>query len=188
MKQKLIPQNIDMIEKVGVTEVVTACAGCHQTLTNDYPKVYGKLPFNVMHISQFLSRLNQDGRLEFKRKVHRKIDREITYHDPCHLGRHSGVFEEPRNLLKALPGIIFNEMPRNRMSSRCCGAGGGFKIAFNDKATTIGSKRVLEAVETHADMIITTCPFCKTNLLEGAFKLENELKTYDLVELIINRI
>jgi Fe-S oxidoreductase len=184
VKQKLIPQNIDMIEKVGVTEVVTACAGCHQTLTNDYPKVAGPLPFKVMHISQYINRLILEDILVLENKIDKEI--KVTYHDPCHLGRHTGVFEAPRKVLTAIPGVVFSEMRRNRMGSRCCGAGGGFKIAFNDKATTIGSKRVLEAIETNAELIITTCPFCKTNLLDGAEKLENGLKTYDLVELIID--
>jgi heterodisulfide reductase subunit D len=184
VKQKLIPQNIDMIEKAGVTEVVTACAGCHQTLTNDYPKVAGPLPFKVMHISQYINRLILEDILVLENKIDKEI--KVTYHDPCHLGRHTGVFEAPRKVLTAIPGVVFSEMRRNRMGSRCCGAGGGFKIAFNDKATTIGSKRVLEAIETNAELIITTCPFCKTNLLDGAEKLENGLKTYDLVELIID--
>jgi Fe-S oxidoreductase len=184
VKQDLIPQNIEMMEKVGVSEVVTACAGCHQTLTNDYPKVAGPLPFKVLHISQYINRLLQEDKLEFKKNLDKEI--KVTYHDPCHLGRHTGVFEAPRKVLTSIPGVKFEEMPRNRMGSRCCGAGGGFKIAFNDKATIIGSKRVSEAIETQAESIITTCPFCKTNLLDGANKLENGIKTYDLVELLLD--
>jgi Fe-S oxidoreductase len=184
VKQELIPQNIEMMEKVGVDEVVTACAGCHQTLTNDYPSIYGSLPFKVMHISQYINRLIQENKLKFNKRV----EREVTYHDPCHLGRHSGIFEAPRKVLMALPGVMFDEMPRNRMGSRCCGAGGGFKIAFNEKATVIGSKRVFEALETGAKSIITTCPFCKTNLLDGASMIKNGLKTYDLVELALEAL
>jgi Fe-S oxidoreductase len=180
VKDELMPQNIENIEKVGVETVVTACSGCFQTLTNDYPRVLGPLPFEVLHISQYVERLMKEGRINFKSRIEKKV----TYHDPCHLGRHVGVFDEPRNLLMSIPGIEFVEMPRIKMASRCCGAGGGFKIAFNDKATTIGSKRVHEAIDTQAESIITCCPFCKTNLLHGADKLENGIKTMDLMELI----
>jgi Fe-S oxidoreductase len=184
VKQELIPQNIENIEKTGVTEVVTACSGCFQTLKNDYPEIIGKLPFELLHISQFIERLVSEGKLEFKKR----IQRTVTYHDPCHLGRHSGVFDEPRNVLGDIPGVELIEIPRTRMASRCCGAGGGFKIGFNEKATTIGSKRVLEAKTTGADVIITTCPFCKTNLLDGANKIGDDLKTYDLVELALEAL
>ncbi len=112
----------------------------------------------------------------------------VTYHDPCHLGRHVGVFDEPRNILSKIPGVEFVEMRRIQMKSQCCGAGGGFKIAFNEKATVIGSKRVKEAMNTNPDCIITCCPFCKTNLLHGAECLDSDLKTYDLMELLLKAI
>ena len=184
VKEELMPQNVDNIEKLGVSEIVTACSGCFQTLTNDYPRELGPLPFKVLHISQYVERLLNEGRLEFKGKVENKV----TYHDPCHLGRHVGVFEEPRRLLSRIPGIDFVEMRRIKMKSQCCGAGGGFKIAFNEKATTIGSKRVAEAMQTEADFIITCCPFCKTNLLHGGEIIENGLKTYDLMEVILKAL
>ncbi|UCF07788.1 MAG: (Fe-S)-binding protein [Thermoplasmata archaeon] len=181
VKEELVPQNVERMNDVGVEEVVTACSGCFNTITNDYPKIHGKLPFVILHISQFLERLLSEGRIELKRPLNRRV----TYHDPCHLGRHVGVFEEPRNVLSSLPGVEFVEMRRIRMQSRCCGAGGGFKIAYNDKATTIGSKRVKEAMETEAGSIVTTCPFCKTNLNHGAEAMGADLRTYDLVELTL---
>jgi len=184
VKEELMPQNIENMEKVGVDEIVTACSGCFQTLTNDYPRVVGPLPFKVLHISQYVERLLDEGRLEFKNKLERKV----TYHDPCHLGRHVGVFEEPRRVLESIPGVQLIEMPRNRIGSRCCGAGGGFKIAFNDKATTIASKRVNEAIDTGAECIITTCPFCKTNLTHGADIFKNGIRTFDLMELALKAL
>jgi Fe-S oxidoreductase len=183
-KNELIPQNIDLMQNVGVEEVVTACSGCFQTFTNDYPRELGKLPFKVLHISQYLERLINEGRLEFTKKVSKKV----TYHDPCHLGRHTGVFEAPRNVLKKIPGLEFEEMLRHHIQSKCCGAGGGFKIAFNEQATTIASKRVNEAMDTGADCIITCCPFCKSNLLDGADSVEGGLKTMDLMELVLETI
>jgi Fe-S oxidoreductase len=184
VREELMPQNVQNIERLGVKEVVTACSGCFQTLTNDYPRVMGDLPFKVLHISQYVERLLQEGRLQ----LNTKVDTRVTYHDPCHLGRHVGVFEEPRNILSKIPGVEFVEMRQIKMRSRCCGAGGGFKIAFNEKATTIGSKRVKEAVKTEPDSIITCCPFCKTNLLHGAESLDMGIKTYDLMELLLKAL
>lgn len=184
VKEELMPQNVENMDKVGIETVVTACSGCFQTLTNDYPRVLGPLPFEVLHISQYVERLLNESRIEFENSMERKV----TYHDPCHLGRHVGVFEEPRRVLESIPGVQFIEMPRNRMGSRCCGAGGGFKIAFNDKATTIASKRVNEAIDTGADCIITTCPFCKTNLTHGADKIKNGIRTFDLMELALKAL
>ncbi|UCE37332.1 MAG: (Fe-S)-binding protein [Thermoplasmata archaeon] len=184
VKEELVPQNIENIKKSECEIVVTACSGCFQTITNDYPRIHGPLPFELLHISQYLKRLLDEGKIEFKNSV----NRILTYHDPCHLGRHVGVFEEPRRVLESIPGVHFVEMPRNNMNSRCCGAGGGFKIAFNDKATRIGSKRVKEATETGAEGIITTCPFCKTNLLHGSEEVEGGIKTMDLMELALEAI
>jgi Fe-S oxidoreductase len=184
VKNELIPQNVENMEKIGVEEVVTACSGCFQTLTNDYPRVLGKLPFKVLHISQYVDRLLREDRIEFKKEVNQKV----TYHDPCHLGRHVGVFDEPRRVLAQIPGIELIEMRRIRMKSQCCGAGGGFKIAFNEKATTIGSKRVMEALKTETDCIITCCPFCKTNLIHGADSIDSEIQTFDLMEFVSKAI
>jgi Fe-S oxidoreductase len=184
VKEELIPQNVENIKDTGVKTVITACSGCFQTLTNDYPSVVGPLPFEVLHISQFINRLKDEDRIRFEKKIERKV----TYHDPCHLGRHSGVFDEPRKLLTSIPGIDFVEMFRNRNGSRCCGAGGGFKIAFNDKAVTIASKRVKEAVEIGSRQIVTTCPFCKTNLLHGSDMIEGGLDTIDLMELVLEAL
>jgi Fe-S oxidoreductase len=184
VKNELMPQNVENIKRLGIREVVTACSGCFQTLTNDYPRVLGELPFKVLHISQYVERLLTQGRLELKNEVPVRV----TYHDPCHLGRHVGVFDEPRKILSKIPGVEFEEMRRIKMRSQCCGAGGGFKIAFNEKATKIGSKRVLEALNTEPDCIITCCPFCKTNLLHGADGLDSDIKTYDLMELLLKTL
>jgi Fe-S oxidoreductase len=184
VKEELMPQNVENMEKLGVKEVVTACSGCFQTLSNDYPRVLGKLPFKILHISQYIEQLLDEGRIEFKKD----LNMNVTYHDPCHLGRHVGVFDEPRRVLSHIPGVQLTEMRRIRMRSQCCGAGGGFKIAFNEKATTIGGKRVKEALKSDPDCIVTCCPFCKTNLNHGAQSIESPLRTYDLMELVSKTI
>lgn len=180
IKKEYMEHNLNEIKKRGVDIVVTACAGCYNTLKNDYPKVVGELPFKLYHLSEYLELLIQNDALTFTKH----IDKKVTYHDPCHLGRHGGVYEAPREVLKSIPGIELIEMPGNREMSQCCGAGGGFKMAFNDTAVDIAVKRVKEAKATGAELIITPCPFCVVNLNAGAKKANIQLKTIDLMQLV----
>jgi len=161
--------------------MVTTCAGCYKTTMNDYGRFYSNPTFEVYHFAQYVQKMIKEKRLKFTNGIKAKI----TYHDPCHLGRHGGVFEPPREVLKAIPGVELVEMPRNRMSSRCCGAGGGYKSAFNDFAVNIAAERVKEAIDTGAEIIATSCPFCVLNLDQGAKKLGADIKVKDISELLL---
>ncbi len=172
---------IEAIEKRGAKSMVTTCAGCYKTTTTDYGKYYSKPTFPVYHLSQFVNKLIKEKKLKFTREIKAKV----TYHDPCHLGRHSGEYEAPREVLSKIPGITLVEMPRNRKASRCCGAGGGYKSAFNDMAVNIGAGRVKEAEETGAEILVTTCPFCVVNLAAGAKSIGSKIKVMDLSELLL---
>lgn len=180
IKEEYIQHNNREVERRGVKELVTACAGCYKTIKENYPALVGYRPFEVYHISEYIWRLIQEKKLKFTKEFNKKV----VYHDPCHLGRHAGVFDEPRNVLKKIPGLELLEMPRNREKSHCCGAGGGFKIAFGEQAVNIAVGRVQEAVETGAELIVTPCPFCVVNLNAGAKKAGLDIKTMDLVELV----
>jgi len=182
IKNEYAQHNVDEIVKRGAKIVTTACAGCCNTLKNNYPKILGELPFKVYHISELIEKLIDDGRLKFTKPV----NKTITYHDPCHLGRHAGVYDAPRNILKSIPGVKLIEMPRNREKARCCGAGAGFKIAYNPKAEDIAVDRVKEAKATGAELIVTPCPFCVVNLNAGAKKGEIPLKTVDLMQFLLD--
>jgi len=173
--------NIRQTEKMGAKAMVTACAGCFKTTTHDYGRFYSNPSFEVFHFSQYAQKLIKEKKLKFTNEIKVKV----TYHDPCHLGRHSGVFEAPREVMKAIPGLELVEMGRNRMSSQCCGAGGGYKSQFNEFAVNIAAKRVKEAMETGAERIITTCPFCVLNLQAGAKQLGANIKVMDLAELLV---
>jgi len=180
IKNEYAAHNVEVIKAKNPEAVVTACAGCFNTLKNNYPKIVGKLPFKVYHISEYLEFLVNDGRLYF----HNGTKKQVTYHDPCHLGRHGKVFNAPRNVIQSIPGIELIEMERNRRQSRCCGAGGGFKIAFNDIAENIAVDRVQEAKETGAEMIVTPCPFCVVNLNAGAKRGNIPMKAMDLLQFV----
>jgi Fe-S oxidoreductase len=184
IKKEYAKHNVSVIEKRNVDTVVTACAGCFNTLKNNYPGIVGELPFQVFHISEYIDMLVQDGRLHFNAEVAKKI----TYHDPCHLGRHGKVFESPRNVLNSIPGVEIVEMERNKTRSRCCGAGGGFKIAFNDIAEDIAVDRVREAKSTEAELIVTPCPFCVVNLNAGAKKADIPIKAMDLLQFVTSAL
>ncbi|OPY28212.1 MAG: CoB--CoM heterodisulfide reductase iron-sulfur subunit D [Methanomassiliicoccales archaeon PtaU1.Bin030] len=173
--------NIRAVEKRGAKAMVTTCAGCYKTTSTDYGKYFSNPTFPVYHFSQFVNKLIKEKKLKFTKEVKAKI----TYHDPCHLGRHGGVFEEPREVLKKIPGVELVEMPRNRMGSRCCGAGGGYKSGFNQLAVNIAAERVKEAVATGADILVTTCPFCVLNLQAGAKQIGASIKVLDISELLL---
>jgi Fe-S oxidoreductase len=174
--------NIRAVEKRGAQAMVTTCAGCFKTTSTDYGKYFSNPSFPVYHFSQFVNRLIKEKKLKFTKDIKAKI----TYHDPCHLGRHGGVFEDPREVLKKIPGVELVEMPRNRMGSRCCGAGGGYKSGYNQLAVNIAAERVKEAIATGADILVTTCPFCVLNLQAGAKQIGADIKVLDISELLLD--
>ena len=175
----------DLMKASDASVMITACAGCMATTKRDHTKALGgNLGYEVMHVSEYAAKLIDEGRLKFNRTVSRKV----TYHDPCHLGRHAGVFDAPRKVIEAIPGIELVEMPRSREVSRCCGAGAGFKAQFNEYAVNIGADRVQEAIDTGAEQIITTCPFCAVNLNAGAKQLGVRMPTIDLMQLVLETL
>ena len=126
LARDLATQNVDAIKNAGAKIVITHCAGCYKTLKNDYVNFFGELPFKILHVTEFFEQLIRNGKLKFENEVN-KI---VTYHDPCHLGRNSKVYDAPRNILREISGLKFIEMKRNKANAMCCGAGGGVKSSF----------------------------------------------------------
>ncbi|UCE91171.1 MAG: 4Fe-4S dicluster domain-containing protein [Methanobacteriota archaeon] len=180
----LVKHNLWEIEKRGIDTVVTACAGCFMTLSHNYPMYAGMHDFKLYHMTQFIDRLISQKKLTLKKPLAGRV----AYHDPCHIGRHFGIFEEPRRVLKAFPESRYLEMPRNRLDSLCCGAGGGFKIQFNDRAEHIASLRVEEAKSVGADMLVSACPFCVTNLSHGARRAGIDMPVAEMVSLVADSV
>ena len=168
-------------DALGAKDMVMSCSGCYKTVSSNYVEYYGKPGQNVYHITQYVDKLISARKLP----LNNEFNARVTYHDPCHLGRHSKVYEEPRNILKKIKGIDFVEMEKNRENSRCCGAGGGYKSAFNDFAVNIAAERIRDAEAVGAEVIATACPFCVLNLKHGAKKIGSKVKVMDITEILL---
>jgi heterodisulfide reductase subunit D len=177
--ERLFRENIEQFNDLGIETLISSCSGCFKTIKQDYPKV-GKLNFEVLHTVEFLTRLLDRNKLNFKYPVHKKI----TYHDPCHLGRATHVFDAPRRIMNAIPGLELVEMPRNRHYSRCCGAGGGLKAGYPDVQNKMAQRRVQEAEETGAEYLVSCCPFCFQGLQVGINALGSPIKMIDMSALV----
>ncbi len=154
--KKLAEYNVNLFKEAGVNLVICSCAEDYRTMAIDYKELFGELPFDVMHITQFLAQELEQGRLIFDREY----TKNVTYHDPCRLGRHMGEYDAPRKLLKAMEkvGVKFTEMERIRETSLCCGVS-AFNYC-NDFSKAIRFDRLKEA-ETTADCLVTTCSKCQ---------------------------
>lgn len=172
--------NISQIQKTGASKVITSCAGCYRTLMKDFEKFGESYEFEVYHSLELVKKLLDEGNLKFKSSY----DKRVTYHDPCHLGRHMGIYELPREIYKQIPGLKLVEMRRNRNFAWCCGAGGGVKIGYPDWSIEISKERLEEAKETGAEIVTSTCPFCKTNLSDANQKYDFEFQVLDLMEIL----
>lgn len=161
--EEQIRRNTDVLKG---EKIITSCAGCYKTLKDDYEGL------DVIHISQLLDKLIKEGKIKISKK-----DFDVTYHDSCHLGRHGGVFDEPREVIKSVANLI--EMENNRESSLCCGAGGGVKSAYPEIANQMAELRINQAKQTGCSTLVTPCPFCKLNL-------ENDdMEVLDLTEFLV---
>jgi len=175
--------NIDAFAKYGITEVVTGCPHGFHAFRNDYPRLGpGAAGRSVLHVSQVLEKLLAERSISLESRG----ERVVTYHDPCFLGRRNGVYDAPRNVLAAIPGVRLVEMERSRERSLCCGGGGGRMWVEAGEGEKIAEVRVREAASTGAGTIVTACPFCFSNL-DDAVKtagFEGRIAVKDLTELV----
>ncbi|MFW9951949.1 MAG: (Fe-S)-binding protein, partial [Candidatus Thorarchaeota archaeon] len=186
-----ISHNVETFKNLGAKTIFTACAGCYRTWKKDYPELLGEeLPFEVKHITEILVELLRNNQIPFKSFEGEPI--KVTYHDPCHLGRHMGMYDIPRQLISKIPGIELVEMKRIKQNAWCCGAGGGVKSEFPELALNIAKERIKEAIETEASILTTSCPFCIGNLTDAYNSLDindkQKIKIIDILDLIAQRI
>lgn len=183
--KELAQQAVEQIEETGAKRVVFSCPGCYRMFKKEYPRLLKHLPFEAIHTSELYEELLDEGRLVFKKNLRFRI----TYHDPCHLGRHMGVYEAPRRTLAQIPGLKVVEMTRSRQYAFCCGAGGGnLPQAFPEISACIAIKRMKEAEETGARMIVSACPACSSNLMQAKSRTRSTLEMKDMAEVMVEAL
>jgi Fe-S oxidoreductase len=178
--QMLAQQNIETLNSHHVRKIVTHCPHCFNTLKNEYPQFGGN--FEVIHHSQLIARLLQEGRLAPSQAYTEKV----TFHDACYLGRHNGVFAEPRQTLNAIPGMQLQEMRWNQRQGLCCGAGGGHAFMEVNIGRRVNHIRTEQAMDTGAAVVATGCPFCMQMFEDGikAKGVEETMRVHDIAEIV----
>ena len=177
-------QNINSLNNYNVTDIVTTCPHCFNTLKNEYPELGGK--YNVFHHSQFLKRLLLSGKLKVEGEKFK--GKKITYHDPCYLGRANNEYKAPRDLIEKLQANLL-EMKNSKSNGLCCGAGGAQMFKEPEKGNKdINILRTEQALDTNPDIIAAACPFCNTMMTDGVKNKEKEkdVSVMDIAELIAN--
>ena len=177
--EALAEENIKRFNELGIKTLVTPCPHGYYTFKFRYSKV-GELNFEVLHFSQYLKWLIDNGRIELG-EVSSQV---VTYSDPCNLGRWAGEYEAPREVLKGVRGIEFREMERNRDQAWCCGAGGGVLAAYPDFATWTAEERVAEAESSGCSVLVTACPWCEYNLEDGIERRRSKIKLFNIAEVV----
>jgi Fe-S oxidoreductase len=174
-------ENIEVFKNYGIKEIITSCPHCYNTLKNEYP-VYGG-EFKVIHYTELLADLIRQGKL----KLTKDLSASVTFHDPCYLSRYNQVYSEPRRILENIPKATFKEMERSKTTTFCCGGGGGHMWIEEQHGTTkINHVRMDQVLETGADTVATSCPYCLQMLEEGIEQkgAKDSLKAKDLAELV----
>lgn len=213
LARELAEHNVEEIKKSGAKTVITGSAECYKSLKVDFPRLLGKstedMPYTPLHITEYVDKLMQDGKLAFKKNIKMKV----TYHDPCNLGRLSepwqewvpnyvrvipigkvwrrgdrGIYDPPRNILKGIPGMELVEMERSRSNAWCAGSCGGVEAAYPDFALWTAGERIEEAQATGADAIVTGSPDAKELLTRAVKAKKAKMKVYDITEIILKAI
>ncbi|MFC2163865.1 heterodisulfide reductase-related iron-sulfur binding cluster [Acidobacteriota bacterium] len=182
--QSLAEMNIETFNRYKIKNILTTCPHCHNTLKNEY----AQLGFNaeVIHHTEFLQRSLAEGQLKLKHP----LAKTLTYHDPCYLGRYSGIFSEPRQILNSIPSLQLKEMERSKIDSFCCGAGGGWMWMDEKLGKRINIKRIEDVLAIDPEWLATACPFCVT-MFSDAVKdkgVEEKVKVWDVAELVVKAI
>ena len=178
--KSLAKENIKSFIDHGVKRILVSSPHCYHSFNNEYPEF--NVNFEIVHMSQFLNELLDEGRL----KPTKKYGKNVTYHDPCYLGRHNGIFGAPRNILKHVLGREVTEMADYWENSLCCGGGGGRIWMETPKEERFADLRLQQAIDVEAEVLVTTCPYCITNFTDSALSLEDgqAIEIKDITEIV----
>jgi Fe-S oxidoreductase len=192
--KSLATQNVSAIIQSGAKTVVTTCPGCARTLRQDYTKLGVSLPkkVNVLHITEFLYKHRRELGPKLTKRWNSKTQtapQKVIYHDPCHLGRELGVYNQPRQLLQLLPGSTLVEFPHNREYADCCGGGGALPKTFPDLAEKITNQRLFDAASLSAPYLVSACPNCKLHFVKNQSHSESQImEVLDVMEVLARAI
>ncbi|MCP4578356.1 MAG: (Fe-S)-binding protein [Deltaproteobacteria bacterium] len=176
----LAKENIKTFVDNGVKKIIVSSPHCYHTFVNEYPEFMVK--FEVVHIAQYIDELIKEGRL----KLTGEYSKKVTYHDPCYMGRHNNIYDEPRDVLKGISGLELVEMPDSRQDSLCCGGGGGRIWMDTPKEERFSDIRLVQAKDVGAEVLVTACPYCITNFEESRLNLEYDevIEVKDITEIV----
>ncbi len=183
MLEDLTKRLVNAYTAKGVKVLLCSCPCCVNIMARDWPLFYGQeLPFKIRHMTQFVADALKKGRL----RIRRELNEKLIYHDPCYLSRGVGVIEEPRAVLRSIPGVELLEFDRHGLNSRCCGAGGAARKVFAENANAMGRLTIDEAVEKKANRLIFSCPACYAQVNEAMIGHEKQIRITDIMELLGN--
>jgi len=181
--EMLVEDNLNLFHKYGITQIVTTSPHCYDVFKNKYQDS----KIEVRHYTQYVAELIRKGELTFSNEV-KKV---VTYQDPCYLGKQNNIFDEPRSIISAIPGITFVDFDRSRERGLCCEGGGGrMWVEASDSGERLGEIRIKDAVDMGAEILATACPFCLLTL-EDAVKTtgyEGKIEIKDIMELVSEAI
>jgi heterodisulfide reductase subunit D len=179
-----VRHNVEAVRKTGAQRLVAACPSCYHTWKHDYPHVLGEhLGFEVLHATEILEEIVAEDHIRLE-----PFEETVTYHDPCDLGRTSGVYDAPRNVIRAIPGVTFVEMEHHHEYSLCCGGGGDVEMADADLTEAVARRRIGEAETTEAKVLLSACQQCKRTLAIGARREKVRMRVMDIAELVARQM
>jgi Fe-S oxidoreductase len=182
--QNLAQANIELFSSRGVAKIITTSPHCLWSFKNEYPELGGE--WEVIHYTELLASLQAEGKLA----IPKELDKTVAFHDPCYLGRHSGLYDPPRELLNAVPGVRLADLERQKKESLCCAGGGGRIWAEIPMGERFGELRIQEAVAAGASILTTSCPYCVNMLTDACNSLDKSdvLEVKELAELLADSL
>lgn len=181
--REFIKHNVSKIKELDIHTLVASCASCYHVWKHECLSELAGYDLEILHTTEYLARFVKDGRLELQ-----EMDEVVTYHDPCDLGRNSGVYDAPREIIRSIPGIEFVELDHNREDSLCCGGGGNLQSVDADLAAEITKLRIQEIKETKASIVVSACQQCEQMLSAAVRKAGLPVRVMDISELLLEAI
>ncbi|MDD3364007.1 MAG: (Fe-S)-binding protein [Syntrophomonas sp.] len=178
--KQFIKHNVDKIKEFEIHTLIASCASCYHVWKHDSEEALAGYELEVLHTTEYLARLIKEGKIELN-----ELDEVVTYHDPCDLGRNSGIYDAPREIINSIPGIKFVEMQHHHQASLCCGGGGNLQSVDADVASKIAHLRAEEIKATGATIIVSACQQCEQMLTTAIREAKLPVKVMDLSQLIL---